>query len=59
MKASLLEESEAELEDQPLPGESPHHVDVDVADAAQGIPNLGKYLFVLWFMLSFVPSLFC
>jgi len=58
-KASHLEESNAETEDQAPPARSPHTVDTDVADAVQGIMGLGKNLlatfsFCCVLFLSFV-----
>jgi len=50
MKASRLEESDADSGDRVLPVRSPHTMDTDVADAAQRILSLGKIL------LSFVIS---
>jgi hypothetical protein len=58
-KASHLEESNAETEDEAPPARSPHTVDTDVADAVQGIMGLGKNLlatfsFCCVLFLSFV-----
>ena len=61
VKASRLEESKAESEHRACPVGSPHPVDTDIADAAQGILSLGNSPLVIFcvFFLSLSFWLSC